>query len=120
LVISPPFFFGDELMICATLALDEVQETCEVRFWEVPSEKAPVAVICSLVPIATLGLVGVIVMEVRTAGVTVTVVEPWMADFFHNLRRDTAGGFAETLAQLLVVQFHYPALRRAEDAKCGR
>ena len=42
------------------------------------------------------------------------------ADFFHNLRSDTAGGFAETLAQLLVVQFHYPALHRAEDAKCGR
>ena len=42
----------------------------------VPSEKFPVAVSCSLVPLESEGFVGVTVIEVSTAAVTVTVVLP--------------------------------------------
>ena len=42
----------------------------------VPSEKFPVAVSCSLVPLESEGFVGVAVIEVSTAAVTVTVVLP--------------------------------------------
>jgi hypothetical protein len=42
----------------------------------VPSEKTPVAVNGALVPLAMEKPVGVTVIEVRVAAVTVTVVEP--------------------------------------------
>ena len=54
----------------------EVQPTESVRSWVVRSEKTPVAVSCREVPLAREGPVGVIVIEVRTAGVTVTGVAP--------------------------------------------
>ena len=41
-----------------------------------PSEKFPVAVSCSLVPLESEGFVGVTVIPVSTAAVTVTVVLP--------------------------------------------
>jgi hypothetical protein len=61
----------------AILSDDEVQlNKGAVRTWVIPSEKVPVAVSCTLVPLAIEGLVGVTTIEVRTAGVTVAVVVP--------------------------------------------
>ena len=54
----------------------EVQPTESVRSWVVRSEKTPVAVSCREVPLPRDGAVGVIAIEVRTAGVTVTAVAP--------------------------------------------
>jgi hypothetical protein len=52
-----PLVTVDELLrMCATVSFDEVQSTCDVTFWIVPSEKKTVAVICSVVPLAKLGL----------------------------------------------------------------
>ena len=65
-----------ELPTAATEGAEEVQVTKAVRFWVVPSEKFPVAISCSLVPLAIEELGGVIVIEVRTADVTVRVVVP--------------------------------------------
>ena len=62
-----------------TVAIDpteEAQVTNAVRSWVVPSEKIPFAVNCSLVPLAIEEFGGVIVIEVSTAAVTVTVVVP--------------------------------------------
>ena len=42
----------------------------------VPSEYVPVAVNCSVVPLAMLGLAGVTAIESRAAGLTVRTVEP--------------------------------------------
>ena len=41
-----------------------------------PSEKFPVAISCSLVPLGIEELGGVIVIEVRVTGSTATVVDP--------------------------------------------
>jgi hypothetical protein len=54
----------------------EVQLTVFVRSSVVKSEKVPVAVSCTLKPLAVEGFGGVIAIEVRTAGVTVTMVDP--------------------------------------------
>jgi len=62
------------LLTVATYGLDELQVTCVVISWVVPSEKVPVAVSCWVVPPGTLGLAGVIAMEDRVAEVTVRVV----------------------------------------------
>jgi hypothetical protein len=62
------------MLTVATNGLDELQATCVVISWVVPSEKVPVAVNCWVVPPGTLGLAGVIVMEDRVAEVTVRVV----------------------------------------------
>jgi hypothetical protein len=58
----------------ATDGLCEVQVTCAVISWVVPSEKVPAAVNCWVAPLSTLGSAGVIVMEDRVAEVTVRVV----------------------------------------------
>jgi hypothetical protein len=55
---------------------EEVQLAVEVKSSVVPSEKTPVAVSCTLVPLAIEGFGGVIVIDVRVAAVTVTVVDP--------------------------------------------
>ena len=55
---------------------EETQFTKAVRSWVVPSEKFPVAKSCLLVPWAIRELGGVMVIEVRVAEVTVTVVDP--------------------------------------------
>jgi hypothetical protein len=44
----------------------------------VPSEKVPIAVNCSVVPRAILGLVGDTLIETSVAGVTVSVLEAIM------------------------------------------
>jgi hypothetical protein len=64
------------LLMAATAAVDEFQVTAVVKFCVVLSEKVPVAVNCWVVPIAILGLPGVIAMETSVAAVTVNVVDP--------------------------------------------
>ena len=60
----------------ATDGMDEVQKTCLVMSWLVPSEYMPDAVNCWMAPTGTLGLAGVTDMEDRIAEVTVRVVLP--------------------------------------------
>jgi hypothetical protein len=55
---------------------DEVQIAKAVRSWVVPSEKLPVAVTCTVVPLAIEEPGGVTVIDVSVAAVTVTVVAP--------------------------------------------
>ena len=64
--------------MAATAAVDEFQVTAVVKFCVVLSEKVPVAVNCWVVPIAILGLPGLIAMETSVAEVTVNVVDPEM------------------------------------------
>ncbi len=64
------------LLMAATDAADELQVTAAVRFWVEPSEYAPVAVNCFVVPNAMLELDGVTAKETSVAGVTVSVVDP--------------------------------------------
>lgn len=58
----------------ATDGVEELQLTEAVRFCVVPSLKDPIAVNASVVPAAMLGLSGVTVRTMRTAGVTVRTV----------------------------------------------
>lgn len=58
----------------AGLELDQVAEA--VRFWVLPSLKVPVAVKLPVEPRATLSEVGVIEIEVSTAGVTIRAADP--------------------------------------------
>ena len=60
----------------ATEVSDEVQVTCVVISWLVPSENIPVAVNCWVTPTGMLGLAGVTDREDRMAAVTVRVVLP--------------------------------------------
>ena len=60
----------------ATDKLPEVQATCVVISWLVPSEYMPVAVNCTVAPTNTPGLVGVTDIELRTAEVTVRLALP--------------------------------------------
>ena len=64
------------LLIVATDVFDEVQVTCMLTSWLVPSEYLPVAINCWVVPAGMLGAAGVTVMEDRVAEVTVRVVLP--------------------------------------------
>jgi hypothetical protein len=64
------------LLIVAAPVLDELQVTAVVRFCVVLSEYFPVAANCCLVPLAMLGLAGMIVMETRVAGVAVSTADP--------------------------------------------
>lgn len=64
------------LLIVAIAVLMEVQVTKLVTSRIVPSEKAPIAVNCWVVPPAMVGLAGVTVMEERLAAVTVRMVPP--------------------------------------------
>jgi len=52
-----------ELFTLAMLLLEELQVTCEVKFWCVPSLKVPVAVNCWVVSFAICGFAGVTAME---------------------------------------------------------
>lgn len=67
-------WLGAVLLTATTDGAEEDQVTNAVRFWVVPSEKFPVATSCWLVLLAIGILGGVIVIEVSTADVTVTVV----------------------------------------------
>jgi hypothetical protein len=73
--VTRPWLPGASLTVASDGA-EESQVTNAVRFWVVPSEKSPVAMSCSLVPVAIEELGGVIVIAVSTADVTVTVVVP--------------------------------------------
>src|SRR5208337_4916443 len=64
------------LLTVATDMLDELQVTCVVISWVVPSEYVPEAASCLVFPITMLGLSGVTDMEDRVAEVTVRVVFP--------------------------------------------
>jgi hypothetical protein len=55
---------------------EEIQLAEVVKSSVVPSEKFPVALSCTVVPLAIEELCGFTVIEVRIADVTVTVVEP--------------------------------------------
>lgn len=63
-----------ELLIVATVAMDEVQVTCVVRLIVLPSLNVPVAVNCFVPPMGTVGLAGVMFIDVIVALDTVSVV----------------------------------------------
>ena len=73
------------LLIVATNVWDELQATCVVILWLVPSEYVPVAVNCWVTPTGTLGLTGVTDIEDRVAGVTVRMVLPMEPPFMEPL-----------------------------------
>lgn len=69
------------LEMVATAVFDEAHVATPVRFSVVPSVNVPVAVNGSVNPLATPGFDGVTAIEVITAGVTVSVVDPiWLPD----------------------------------------
>lgn len=72
-VASP--FEPEALLIVAALVFEELHVTAVVKFWVVPSEYVPVAVNCLVVPLTIEGLAGVIAIEARVAGVTVSVAD---------------------------------------------
>ena len=64
------------MLASAIPVAEEIQVAEVVKFWVVPSEKVPVAVNCALMPLAREELAGVMTIEVSTAGVIVTPVDP--------------------------------------------
>jgi hypothetical protein len=64
------------LLIVATLVLEEFQVTAPVKSCVDPSEYIPVAMNCWVVPLAMLGLDGVIATEFSIAGVMVSAANP--------------------------------------------
>ena len=64
------------LLTVATDGFEELQVTCVLIPWLVPSEYVPVAVNCLVIPAGMLGLAGVTDMEDRVAEFTVRVVVP--------------------------------------------
>jgi hypothetical protein len=79
-VVPTPVLAADPevLSITATNGAEELQLT-RGRSCVLPSLNVPVAVYCWPVPRAMLELAGVMVIEVRTAGITVRVVDPLTA-----------------------------------------
>ena len=68
-------------LILATAGAEEIHVTDDVFTTGVLSELIPEAVNCSVVPLAILGLIGVIAMDESVAAVTSNVVEsvfPWL------------------------------------------
>jgi hypothetical protein len=68
----------DVLLIVAAGVFDELHVTDDVIFCVLLSEKVPVAVNCSLVPRAMIGLADVTAMDTSVAEVTVRAVAPEM------------------------------------------
>lgn len=66
----------ETLLMLATAVEDDVQVTCELRFWVDPSVYVPVAVNCCWVPSAMLPLGGVTAIDTRVAAVTVSGASP--------------------------------------------
>jgi hypothetical protein len=64
------------LLIVATAGVSELHTTVPVMFCVLPSVNVPVAVNGSVVPSGTVGIAGVNAIETKTAGVTVSVVDP--------------------------------------------
>ena len=81
LIVAVPPFTGvtsplepDALLMVAMDLFADFQVTWVVRSWLEPSEKLPVAVYCTGAPTAIVAVPGVIVMDMRVAAVTVSVV----------------------------------------------
>ena len=76
-VFAKPFEPAALLML-ATLAFEEAQVTCAVRFSVELSERIPVAVNCGLTPFGVLGAAGATWMDARTGAgqTTETVLVP--------------------------------------------
>jgi hypothetical protein len=72
-------FESAALLMAAIDSFDEPQVTVAVRFCVEPSEYAPVAVNCWVVPSARPGKDGVIARETSVAGVTLRIVLPPMS-----------------------------------------
>jgi hypothetical protein len=70
-VASP--FEPNALLMVATPVFEEFQVTDEETSWVVLSDNVAIAMNCRVVPITMLGFTGVTVIEVMTAGVTVSV-----------------------------------------------
>jgi hypothetical protein len=64
------------LLICAMVGTLDVHCTVCVRFCVLLSLKVPVAVNCCDTPSGIVGIAGVTVIDIKTAGVMFTVVEP--------------------------------------------
>ena len=64
------------LLMVATVSSEDFQDTDDVRFCVVASVNIPVAINCSFVPRAILGLTGVTPMDTSVALVTVSVAVP--------------------------------------------
>ena len=64
------------VLIVATVEEEEFHVAVLVRFWVVPSLNVPVAVNCSVFPMAIEGCVGVTAMDASVAGATVSVALP--------------------------------------------
>jgi hypothetical protein len=62
------------LLTVATLIADELHAAVLVRSWVVLSENVPVTMNCRVVPLAMLGLVGVMDRETSVAGVAESLV----------------------------------------------
>jgi hypothetical protein len=75
--LTSPLLFASSLTDATELLL-EVQLTSVVQSWVLPSLKLQVPSSGTSVPLTIDGLVGVTVIEVNFASVTVTAVEPWM------------------------------------------
>jgi hypothetical protein len=94
------------LLIVAAPVLEEFQVTKLVKSCVEPSEYVPVAVNCWVVPLAMLGLGGVIAMETSVAGVIVSMANPEMLPdvawiVVEPLATDVASPF-DTAALLIV------------------
>jgi hypothetical protein len=68
-------FVPDVLLIVATPVSDESQVTNDVKSCVVLSVNVPVAMKCTIVPMGIVVLVGVVAIDVSTAGVTVSVAD---------------------------------------------
>ncbi len=76
IVPPPPTAMARPLLLIVATDAFELQVTCVVISWLVPSENAPVAVNCRMTPAGRLGLPGVTDKEVKVAEVTVRVLLP--------------------------------------------
>jgi hypothetical protein len=68
--------FGGTLLIVATAETSELHCAVPVMFCVLPSVYVPVAVNCSVAPVAIVGIAGVTAIDTNVAGVTVSVVDP--------------------------------------------
>jgi hypothetical protein len=78
-MVAPPcttLTANPALLIVAVAGAFDDQVAVLVRFWVLASVNVPVAVNCCVAPDGSVGIAGVTTIETKTAGVTVTVVEP--------------------------------------------
>jgi hypothetical protein len=72
-------FKAPALLTVATEADEEVQDTADVRFWELPSAKLPIAFKPVDIWRGTIGFDGMIVIEVKADDSTKTLAVPLTA-----------------------------------------